>query len=112
MAARMGSAANKRVSKPETGGTSTSTTSIQTGPGQKRLVWRISSAAPLGEWVDPARLKATPGKPEPAEVSTGGFLSSSFDLLRGTDVQELEGDTVPDELLDEFFPELAGRNKP
>jgi hypothetical protein len=110
MAARMGSASSKRVSRPETGGTSTS--SVQAVSGQKRMVWRISTAAPLGEWVDPSRLKSTSTKPEPAEVSTGGFLSSSFDLLRGTDVQEMAGDTVPDELLDEFFPELVEKKTP
>ena len=50
-------------------------------------------------------------KPEASEVTTGGFLSSSFDLLRGTDVHELPGDTVPAELLDEFFPQLSSDKK-
>ena len=37
------------------------------------------------------------------EVSTGGWLVSSFDLLSGADV--VEGpDTVPAELFDELFP--------
>ena len=70
-----------------------------------RRVWRISQRAPLGEWVDP---KAPP-PPSPErtnelpEVSTGGWIVSSFDLLRGTDV-DASGDTVPAELFDLLFP--------
>jgi len=105
----MGPTPGKRISKAETRGTSTS--SIQTTPGQKRLVWRISSTAPLGEWVDPTKTPLPSDKPEASEVTTGGFLSSSFDLLRGTDVHELPGDTVPAELLDEFFPQLSSDKK-
>jgi hypothetical protein len=67
----------------------------------KKMVWRITEAAPLGEFVDP---DATP---EPVknreEGSQGGFLMSSFELLHGTDVSE-SPDTVPDELFDELFP--------
>ncbi|CAM5798326.1 putative protein OS=Rhizobacter sp OX=1909292 GN=H7Z15_11550 PE=4 SV=1 [Rhizobacter fulvus] len=70
------------------------------------MVWRISERAPLGEWVDPeaspdpVRLSPT----ELPEVSTnGGWLVSSFDLLSGTDVEEVET-TVPGELFDQMFP--------
>jgi hypothetical protein len=79
----------------------------------KRLVWRISERAPLGEWVD---LNAEPEavRPSPAELpevtTKGGWLVSSFDLLNGTDVQEVE-DTVPGDLLDEMFPPVESALK-
>ncbi|CAM5793130.1 putative protein OS=Rhizobacter sp OX=1909292 GN=H7Z15_11550 PE=4 SV=1 [Rhizobacter fulvus] len=70
------------------------------------MVWRISERAPFGEWVDPE----APPQPERLsqtdlpEVSTnGGWLVSSFDLLSGTDVEEVET-AVPGELFDEMFP--------
>ena len=55
----------------------------------KKLVWRISPTAPQGEWVLP---EAAPAKPpakiaEP-EVSSGSWITSSFDLLHGTDIVE------------------------
>jgi hypothetical protein len=68
----------------------------------KRLVWRMTERAPMGEWVDP---DAPPPKPEVTglpEVSTGGWLASSFDLLSGTDVSD-DPDTVPSALFDELF---------
>lgn len=74
-----------------------------------RWVWRISQRAPLGEWVD--RLAPKPPSPPPPtelpEVSTGGWIVSSFDLLRGAEV-DTSGDTVPDELFDELFPPKNG----
>ena len=58
----------------------------------KKLVWRISPAAPQGEWVDPAAVApaAPPAPPKLAEpeVSSGSWVTSSFDLLNGTDVVE------------------------
>ena len=56
----------------------------------------------MGEWVDldsPPRPLAPDEQPE---VSSGGWLGSSFDLLRGTEVSD-DPDTVPDALLDELF---------
>lgn len=72
-----------------------------------KRVWRISPNAPQGEWVDPrapaaARPESAAGGELP-EVSTGGWIVSSFDLLRGADV-DTSGDTVPDDLFDELFP--------
>jgi hypothetical protein len=78
-----------------------------------RWVWRISQSAPLGEWVDRS---APPPRPAPTtsselpEVSTGGWIVSSFDLLRGADV-DTSGDTVPAELFDELFPPKEGSNR-
>ena len=68
----------------------------------KRLVWRISDRAPLGEWVDP-KLPAEP-KPKEAlpEVSHGSWTRSSWDLLNGIDVND-DPSTVPDDLFDEYF---------
>jgi hypothetical protein len=88
----------------------------------KRWVWRISQRAPLGEWVDLSAPPAPPVKPaaqqerpqeqpDLPEVSTGGWVMSSFDLLRGTDV-DASGDTVPDELFDELFPPKKDGTRP
>ena len=69
----------------------------------RRLVWRISDAAPLGEWVDlnnpPVKVKT----PVAVEASTRNWIGSSFDLLNGVDVDD-SPNTVPDELFDELFP--------
>ena len=106
----MGSIIQRRTAQKDTRRASHG--AAQSLVGIKRLVWRISAEAPLGEWVDPAAVpQLKQSSVEPAEVTTGGFLSSSFDLLRGTDIQEYPGDTVPSELYDEFFPELADEPK-
>jgi hypothetical protein len=67
----------------------------------KRLIWRISDRAPLGEWVDP-NLPPEPAKKDP-DVSSGRWTRSSFDLLSGVEVDD-SPNTVPDELFDELFP--------
>lgn len=82
---------------------------------QGRRVWRISEHAPLGEWVDPSGADDNVPPPELPEVSSGGWVISSFDLLHGTDISENgEGDTVPGELLDELFaqPEQTPKDRP
>ena len=73
--------------------------------------WRSSQGAPAGEWVDrSAPPPPPPVRPVPSpitklpEVSTGGWLVSSFDLLSGTDVVEDDLDSVPMDLFDELFP--------
>ena len=70
----------------------------------KRLVWRITDAAPLGEYVDPQAIAAPPSVLPVAEAteSSGGWVVSSFDLLHGADVTE-DYDTVPADLMDAFF---------
>ena len=68
-----------------------------------KLVWRISERAPMGEWVDASRHDEPAASPLP-EVSSGGWVMSSFDLLQGSDISEVE-DTIPGELFDELFPD-------
>jgi hypothetical protein len=75
----------------------------------KRLVWRISDRAPLGEWVDPNIPPEAPKK-APPEPSHGSWTRSSFDLLSGVDVAD-DPDTVPDDLFDEYFSP-ANKDKP
>ncbi len=79
-------------------------------PAAPKRVWRISADAPQGAWVDPRVIHTKPAaKTDPSlgelpEVSSGGWVISSFDLLNGTDISEAE-DTVPGDLLDELFPQ-------
>lgn len=73
----------------------------------RKWVWRISESSPMGEWVDPSAPPPPPPAAAPSpkdlpEVSSGGWIVSSFDLLRGTDVDQ-SPDSVPDELFDELF---------
>jgi len=79
----------------------------------KKLIWRITEAAPLGEFVDPhaaASKPAPPPLPE-ATVSTGGWVVSSFELLHGADVTE-GYDTVPSDLFDQLFAAPPPPRKP
>ena len=76
-------------------------------PPAKRRVWRISDAAPLGEFVDPDAVRRTPLHREAVEASTtGSWVVSSYELLSGTDVTE-GPDTVPADLFDELFAPAA-----
>jgi hypothetical protein len=99
-------------------------------PAGKRLIWRITEAAPLGEYVDAADVASAAAAaraaasaanaahaqvlPE-ATVSSGGWVVSSFELLHGADVTE-GYDTVPGDLFDSFFspspPPVAADKKP
>ncbi len=69
-----------------------------------RLVWRITADAPLGEYVDPA-VAARPKRPktEGAEGRERSWLGSSLELLGGVKVSETPMETLPGELIDEFF---------
>ena len=71
-----------------------------------KRVWRISADKPMGGYVDDAGLKkakAPPASPVP-ETGSGGWVESSFELLRGADVEEVS-DTIPADLLDLLFNE-------
>ena len=66
----------------------------------KRLVWRMSDHAPLGEWVD-LNLPPAP-QPEHDDEAPGGWRRSTFDLLNGVEVDD-GPNTVPDDLFDKLF---------
>jgi hypothetical protein len=66
-----------------------------------RVVFRMSSPAPAGDTPEPAR--AARGRDKPAEVPEHGWLASSLELLSGLRVSETPMDTLPGELIDEFF---------
>lgn len=69
----------------------------------KRLIWRISDHAPLGEWVDPSLPPPAPPPPDdPVEVERRGWRRSTYDLLKGVDIDD-NPNTVPDDLFDELF---------
>jgi hypothetical protein len=76
--------------------------SRRTEPSLKKKVWRISSDAPLGRWVDPGTGKEPDEPRQPEERIEPGWRQSSFDLAYGLEVQDAT-DTVPGELLDELF---------
>ena len=68
-----------------------------------KVVWRISESAPMGEWVDKSATSAAPvAKKDLPEVSFGSWVTSSYDLLDGSDVIDAS-DTLPDDLFDELF---------
>lgn len=73
-----------------------------TGKAPARLVWRITPDEPNGQFVDPSRPEPPPPKP-PAEARENGWLASSLELLGGVRVSETPMDTLPGELIDEFF---------
>lgn len=52
-------------------------------------------------WV--ARSVNAPEPPKPVEIPERGWLASSIELKRGVRVSEMPMDTLPAELIDEFF---------
>ena len=67
-----------------------------------KLVWRITENAPLGEFVDPRGVDAKkPG--DKADPRENGWLASSLELLGGVRISETPMDTLPGELIDQFF---------
>ncbi|MET0335532.1 MAG: hypothetical protein ABW190_14770 [Rhizobacter sp.] len=68
----------------------------------KKMVWRISDHAPLGEWVDPNLPPPAPPKPEHTDADDGVWRRSTYDLLKGVEVDD-NPNTVPDDLFDELF---------
>lgn len=81
-------------------------------PTSKKLVWRISERAPLGELVDSSAPPpdAPIDTPLPEASQAGGWIVSSFELLNGIDVSD-GPDTVTDDLFDALFPD-SGRPPP
>lgn len=76
----------------------------------KKTIWRITEAAPLGEFVDPNAVVPPTSRARP-EGAPGGWVVSSFELLHGTDISE-GPETVPDDLFDELFPPVPDPSKP
>jgi hypothetical protein len=79
----------------------------------KTVVWRISEGAPGGEWVEKAAAAPPPPKckkPDLPEVSDGSWVTSSFDLLSGSDAVEVS-DTIPGDLFDELFAPPPKKNE-
>ena len=63
----------------------------RTSPRPRPLVWRISAEAPPRRGVDPAQAKPSDARPklaEPGKSRRESWVTSSFDLLSGTDVIE------------------------
>lgn len=68
----------------------------------RRRVWRVSEAAPLGEFVYPDELPArsTTVNGEPVDP---GWRMSSFELTNGLEVSEAPADSVSGDVFDELF---------
>lgn len=69
----------------------------------KKLIWRITAAAPLGQFVDPDAEPPRASASDESAPECGGWVVSSFDLKHGVDILE-DSDTVPGDLYDELFP--------
>ena len=73
------------------------------GTGErKRRIWRITEAAPAGEFIDSDQLAMEQQRPVAAVPRHPGWAGSTFDLLTGIEVSE-DQSTVPAELFDELF---------
>ena len=77
-----------------------------------KVVWRISAAAPLGEYVhsqpDTAGVQAPVAASAvvadvPKELPERGWHYSTHELAHGMDMSEEPLDTLPDDLFDQFF---------
>lgn len=70
-----------------------------------KLVWRVTANAPMGEYVDPRQAVNNPPvtKESPVDPRDNGWLASSLELLGGVRVSEAPMDTLPGDLIDEFY---------
>jgi hypothetical protein len=66
----------------------------------RKIVWRMDASAPQGTYRTADDPQPTE---EPAELREHGLLASSLELLGGVRVSETPMDTLPGELIDEFF---------
>ena len=75
-------------------------------PEVKKVIWRMSNHAPLGEYVNPDDA-AGPNSESPqtavAPDPKSSWKLSSLELSDGLQVSEQPLDTLPDDLWDEFF---------
>jgi hypothetical protein len=71
-----------------------------------KLVWRITTNAPQGEYIDPKQPAAAAAAAAPeteVDPRENGWLASSLELLGGVRISEAPMDTLPGELIDEFM---------
>ena len=73
----------------------------KSGNATRRIVWRMSAAAPQGEFQDVAIERQPP--PRGDTVHEHGWLASSLELLGGVRISETPMDTLPGELIDAFL---------
>jgi hypothetical protein len=69
----------------------------------KKVIWRMSGNAPLGEYVTADESAAAPGTSAEAAPDSSSWRLSSVELQDGILITEQPLDTLPGELLDEFF---------
>ncbi len=67
----------------------------------RKIVWRMSAAAPQGEFHD--SMSERPDPPPTDIVHEHGWLASSLELLGGVRISETPMDTLPGELIDAFL---------
>jgi hypothetical protein len=65
------------------------------------MVWQVTEAAPLGEWVDARTITGALAR-DGARREMRAWSQSSIDLARGAEVIEVM-DTMPAELYDDLF---------
>lgn len=68
-----------------------------------KLVWRITASAPLGEYVDPKQAVTDVAAKPTVDPREQGWLASSLELLGGVRISEAPMDTLPGDLIDQFF---------
>jgi hypothetical protein len=68
-----------------------------------KLVWRITASAPLGEYVDPKQAVTDAAAKPTVDPREQGWLASSLELLGGVRISEAPMDTLPGDLIDQFF---------
>lgn len=75
---------------------------VASASATRRRVWRVSEAAPLGEFVYPDELVVAKPVADGEQVDPG-WRMSSFELTSGLEVSETPADTVPGDVFDELF---------
>ena len=70
----------------------------------KKVIWRMSGNAPLGEYVTTGdSVNARDDKILPLPEVRSSWKVSSIELREGIQISEQPLDTLPGELIDEFF---------
>ncbi len=69
----------------------------------KKVIWRMSGSAPLGEYLTADEATGASGASTEAVPGSSSWRLSSAELQDGIQISEQPLDTLPGELLDEFF---------